>query len=173
MLSQPRRTPLLIVLSGPSGVGKDAILNRMRILELPLHFTVTATTRPIRANERDGAGLPVHLEATFGACWTRAASSNTGEGLRQLVRACRNRRSANARRRATTSSSRSTCRARQTVKRLAPQAVIILRRPRPRFTKRTPAQVGARTPFRREPAASGLEESRSENGAHRRVSTTW
>ena len=65
MLSQPRRTPLLIVLSGPSGVGKDAILNRMRILELPLHFTVTATTRPIRANERDGVDYQFISEATF------------------------------------------------------------------------------------------------------------
>ncbi len=65
MLSQPRRTPLLIVLSGPSGVGKDAILNRMRILELPLHFTVTATTRPIRDNERDGVDYQFISEETF------------------------------------------------------------------------------------------------------------
>ena len=49
-----RRPPLLFVLSGPSGVGKDAILNRLRILGSPLHFTVTATTRTIRENERDG-----------------------------------------------------------------------------------------------------------------------
>ncbi len=65
MLSQPRRTPLLIVLSGPSGVGKDAILNRMRILELPLHFTVTATTRPIRDNERSGVDYQFISEETF------------------------------------------------------------------------------------------------------------
>ena len=65
MLSQPRRTPLLIVLSGPSGVGKDAILNRMRILDLPLHFTVTATTRPIRDNERNGVDYQFISEETF------------------------------------------------------------------------------------------------------------
>ena len=65
MLSQPRRTPLLIVLSGPSGVGKDAILNRMRILDLPLHFTVTATTRPIRDNERSGVDYQFISEETF------------------------------------------------------------------------------------------------------------
>ncbi len=65
MLSQPRRTPLLIVLSGPSGVGKDAILNRMRILELPLHFIVTATTRPIRDNERSGVDYQFISEETF------------------------------------------------------------------------------------------------------------
>ena len=46
--------PLLIVLSGPSGVGKDALLSRMRELRKPYHFTVTATTRPQRPGERDG-----------------------------------------------------------------------------------------------------------------------
>ncbi|MCI0439414.1 MAG: guanylate kinase [Chloroflexi bacterium] len=48
------RQPLLIVLSGPSGVGKDAVLSRMKELGRPYHFTVTSTTRPRRSNERDG-----------------------------------------------------------------------------------------------------------------------
>ena len=48
------RDPLFIVISGPSGVGKDAILSRMRLQGFPYHFVVTATTRPIRSNERDG-----------------------------------------------------------------------------------------------------------------------
>lgn len=46
--------PLLIVLSGPSGVGKDAVLTRMKKLARPLHYVVTATTRPKRAREKDG-----------------------------------------------------------------------------------------------------------------------
>jgi guanylate kinase len=46
--------PLLIVLSGPSGVGKDAVLARMRQERKPYHFVVTATTRPIRPSECDG-----------------------------------------------------------------------------------------------------------------------
>ncbi len=46
--------PLLVVLSGPSGVGKDALLSRMRELNRPYHFTVTATTRPKRTGEEDG-----------------------------------------------------------------------------------------------------------------------
>lgn len=46
--------PLLIVLSGPSGVGKDAVLARMRRTDHPLHYVITATTRPRRARERDG-----------------------------------------------------------------------------------------------------------------------
>jgi guanylate kinase len=46
--------PLLIVLSGPSGVGKDSVLNRMKECGLPFHFVVTATTRPKRSDEIDG-----------------------------------------------------------------------------------------------------------------------
>lgn len=46
--------PLLIVISGPSGVGKDATLNRLKEVGHPFHFVVTATTRPIRPDEEDG-----------------------------------------------------------------------------------------------------------------------
>jgi guanylate kinase len=46
--------PLLVVLSGPSGVGKDAVLTRMKKLERPFHYVITATTRPKRAGEKDG-----------------------------------------------------------------------------------------------------------------------
>ena len=45
--------PLLIVLSGPSGAGKDAVLTRMRESGYPLEYVTTVTTRPQRANERD------------------------------------------------------------------------------------------------------------------------
>lgn len=46
--------PLLVVLSGPSGVGKDTVIDRMKDRKLPFHFVVTATTRPPRANEQHG-----------------------------------------------------------------------------------------------------------------------
>lgn len=45
---------LLVVLSGPSGVGKDAVLARMRKLGRPYHYVVTATTRPRRRGEKSG-----------------------------------------------------------------------------------------------------------------------
>ncbi len=48
------RHPLLIVLSGPSGAGKDTVLQRMKERGLPFHFVVTATTRPARPNEVHG-----------------------------------------------------------------------------------------------------------------------
>ncbi len=53
-LTSEQELPILIVLSGPSGVGKDALLSRMRELGSPFHFAITATTRPKRASERDG-----------------------------------------------------------------------------------------------------------------------
>ena len=45
---------MLVVLSGPSGVGKDAVLARMKTLSLPLDYVTTVTTRPIRDGEVNG-----------------------------------------------------------------------------------------------------------------------
>ncbi len=47
--------PVLIVIAGPSGVGKDTIARRL-IARNPdnFYFVVTATTRPPRAGEEDG-----------------------------------------------------------------------------------------------------------------------
>lgn len=47
------RKPLFIVLSGPSGAGKDAILTRMKQLGYPLEYITTVTTRPPRAGEKN------------------------------------------------------------------------------------------------------------------------
>jgi guanylate kinase len=48
------RQPLLVVISGPSGVGKDTVIQRMKERRLPFHFVVTATTRAPRPGERHG-----------------------------------------------------------------------------------------------------------------------
>jgi guanylate kinase len=50
----PARVPLLIVISGPSGVGKDSVLHCMKERGLPFHFVVTATSRERRPEEVDG-----------------------------------------------------------------------------------------------------------------------
>jgi guanylate kinase len=49
-----RREPLLVVISGPSGVGKDTVLQRMKERRMPFHFVVTATTRAARTGEVHG-----------------------------------------------------------------------------------------------------------------------
>jgi len=46
--------PLVLVISGPSGVGKDAILNRMKERNYPFTFITTVTTRKRRISEKDG-----------------------------------------------------------------------------------------------------------------------
>ena len=46
--------PLLIVISGPSGAGKDAVIFQMKESGVPFHHVVTATTRPKRPGEKDG-----------------------------------------------------------------------------------------------------------------------
>lgn len=53
-LLQKQKLPLLIVISGPSGVGKDSVVQRMKERGLPIHFVVTATTRPQRESEQNG-----------------------------------------------------------------------------------------------------------------------
>lgn len=50
----PPAPPLLIVLSGLSGVGKDTVLTRLRQSDYPLEFITTITTRTPRADEMDG-----------------------------------------------------------------------------------------------------------------------
>lgn len=59
------RPPLLVVLSGPSGAGKDALLTRLREGGRPYHFVVTATTRPPRPGERDGVDYLFLSEEAF------------------------------------------------------------------------------------------------------------
>jgi guanylate kinase len=51
----PTVKPLLIVLSGLSGVGKDTVLAGLRKSGLPAFISVSATTRPRRPHEKDGA----------------------------------------------------------------------------------------------------------------------
>ncbi len=49
-----RPTRQLVVISGPSGVGKDSVIKRMRELDYPFHFVVTATDRQPRPGEVNG-----------------------------------------------------------------------------------------------------------------------
>jgi len=47
-------TPLLFILSGPSGVGKDSVLRALKKQDLAMHHVITANTRKPRPDEKEG-----------------------------------------------------------------------------------------------------------------------
>lgn len=57
--------PLLIVISGASGSGKDSVVKRMQQRGLQFHFVVTATTRPRRPGETHGKDYWFMSQAEF------------------------------------------------------------------------------------------------------------
>jgi guanylate kinase len=57
--------PLLIVLSGPSGAGKDAVLAKLKKSNYPLKYITTLTTRPRRAKERNDIDYHFVSEGKF------------------------------------------------------------------------------------------------------------
>jgi guanylate kinase len=61
----PTPKPLLVVLSGPSGAGKDAVLNHMKASGYPARFITTNTTRPQRADEEDNVAYHFVSEKYF------------------------------------------------------------------------------------------------------------
>jgi guanylate kinase len=48
------RRGLLVVISGPSGVGKDTLIERLRELDPRLQYSISYTTRKPRPGEKDG-----------------------------------------------------------------------------------------------------------------------
>jgi guanylate kinase len=58
-------TGRLIVLSGPSGVGKDTVLQSLFELDPRLRYSVSYTTRPPRPGEVDGIAYSFVDEPTF------------------------------------------------------------------------------------------------------------
>jgi len=55
----------MVVISGPSGVGKDTVVDRMQDRGLPFHFVVTATTRARRSTEVEGVDYIFLPQAEF------------------------------------------------------------------------------------------------------------
>lgn len=64
-MPQPKEPGLLIVISGPSGVGKDTILRRLFQLAPELRYSVSYTTRPPRPGEIDGQSYTFVTEDEF------------------------------------------------------------------------------------------------------------
>jgi guanylate kinase len=61
----PEEPPLLIVLSGPSGAGKDSVRDLLLEWHPGMHRVVTATTRKARAGEVEGRDYHFVSEETF------------------------------------------------------------------------------------------------------------
>jgi guanylate kinase len=57
--------PLLIIVSGPSGVGKDSVVQRMKERGFPFHFVVTATDRLPRPTEVPGVDYYFYTTEQF------------------------------------------------------------------------------------------------------------
>ncbi len=62
---RPRDYPLLIVISGPSGVGKDSVVRALEARDHPFHFVVTTTSRSRRPGEKHGADYYFVSDARF------------------------------------------------------------------------------------------------------------
>ena len=55
----------LFVVSGPSGVGKDSVMTKLRAAHPEIEKTVSATTRPPRAGEAEGVNYYYRTEEEF------------------------------------------------------------------------------------------------------------
>jgi guanylate kinase len=64
-LKKPEPAPLLIVISGPSGIGKDTVVQGLKARDLPFHFVITATSREPRAGEVNGVDYYFYNQNTF------------------------------------------------------------------------------------------------------------
>jgi guanylate kinase len=56
---------LLVVISGPSGAGKDSVVQRMKERGFPFDFVITATDRPPRPTEVHGRDYYFYTTAEF------------------------------------------------------------------------------------------------------------
>ena len=78
--------PLLVIISGPSGVGKDAVVHGLKQLGHPWHFPLTATTRPPRGSEVDGVDYIFMTQTQFADLLAQDELPGTCRSLRTPLR---------------------------------------------------------------------------------------
>jgi guanylate kinase len=89
------RRGLLVVLSGPSGVGKDTVLQRVFELDPSIGYSVSYTTRAPRPGERDGVDYTFISEPEFDHMidkaelleWAHVHNHRYGTGWRRVEQA--------------------------------------------------------------------------------------
>ena len=54
-----------MVISGPSGVGKDVLIEKINSVKKNYHFTITTTTRPMRLGEKNGVNHNFVTQVAF------------------------------------------------------------------------------------------------------------
>lgn len=64
-MSWHKERPLLIIISGPSGVGKDAAISKLKQRMYSSHQAITVTTRPPRSGEKEGQDYYFLSETEF------------------------------------------------------------------------------------------------------------
>ena len=56
---------MILLITGPSGAGKSSFIGRLMEQDPRLAFSISTTTRPIRAGERDGVDYDFVDDAQF------------------------------------------------------------------------------------------------------------
>lgn len=81
----PQQQPIVLVVSGPSGVGKDAVVNHLRQLRPDLHFVVTATSRCALTTALTGCYLSHRRDIAPMLTWACHAPMRPARPARSIV----------------------------------------------------------------------------------------
>ena len=79
------KRPLLFVFSGPSGVGKDAVLAQLKSIGKSMRFVVTTTTRPKREVESNGVHYDFVSRDKFEGMIKKKGAAGVGGGIWELL----------------------------------------------------------------------------------------